>query len=428
MDFTQNERLAQITEETLIIGIDVAKHKHVARAIDDRGRDLAKRLVFTNDLTGFKQLLEWAQNLSDATNKPKLILGMEPTGHYWLNLAYHLKALGLHAVVVNPTKVKRTKELDDDSPTKNDTKDAKVIAQVIRAGRYHEPILPEGIYAELREGMKLHDMMQEDLASIKAQVHNALDRYFPEFLAVFKDWTGKAALHFLEKGYLPADIQTSSEEELMAELKQAVKRGVGIKHIRDLQRAAETSVGLTVGLRMGRQEISYLIHQYQAIQERIQSLEAQLEDLVLYVPGAEQMMGIKGVGPITVAGFFAEVGDLSNYRDPRQIIKLAGLNLQMNQSGIFKGQTTITKRGRRRLRSLLYQVARPLSIHNAGFKQLHSYYKNRPNNPLSGKQSYVALGRKLIKVFFVIGTRNCAFDETRMMRDIPQLKALQEVA
>ncbi|WP_255259758.1 IS110 family transposase [Lentibacillus sp. CBA3610] len=168
MDFTQNERLAQITEKTLIIGIDVAKKKHVARAIDDRGRDLAKRLVFENTFTGFKQLLKWAQNLADETNKSNFIFGMEPTGHYWLNLAYYLRAQELHAVVVNPMKVKRTKELDDDSPTKNDTKDAKVIAQVMRAGRYHEPILLEGIYAELREGMKLHDMMQEDCSSIQS--------------------------------------------------------------------------------------------------------------------------------------------------------------------------------------------------------------------------------------------------------------------
>jgi transposase len=64
MDFTQNERLDQITENTLIIGIDVAKHKHVARAIDDRGRDLAKRLVFSNTLRGFKELMEWANALS----------------------------------------------------------------------------------------------------------------------------------------------------------------------------------------------------------------------------------------------------------------------------------------------------------------------------------------------------------------------------
>lgn len=39
MDFTQNMRIAQINENTLIIGVDVAKKKHVARVIDDRGRD-----------------------------------------------------------------------------------------------------------------------------------------------------------------------------------------------------------------------------------------------------------------------------------------------------------------------------------------------------------------------------------------------------
>lgn len=145
MNFTQNEHLAKITEETLINGIDFAKKKHVARAIDDRGRDLAKCLVFENSLTGFKQLLERMQHLSEETNRSNLIFGMELTGHYWLNLAYHLKALELHTVVVDPIKVKRTKELDGDSPTKNDTTDAKVIAQIMRAGCYHEPILPEAI-------------------------------------------------------------------------------------------------------------------------------------------------------------------------------------------------------------------------------------------------------------------------------------------
>jgi len=45
-------------------------------------------------------------------------------------------------------KVKYSKEPDDDSSTKNDTKDTKVIVQVIRDGRYHEPILPEDVYVE----------------------------------------------------------------------------------------------------------------------------------------------------------------------------------------------------------------------------------------------------------------------------------------
>lgn len=428
MDFTQNQRLAQMNDRTLIIGVDVAKHKHVARVVDDRGRDLAKRLVFANTMPGFSELLSWARDLSEDHDRPDIVIGMEPTGHYWLNLAYHLKARGIHTVVVNPMKVKRFKEMDDDSPTKNDTKDAKVIAQIVRDGRFHEPTLPEDVYAELREGMKVYDIMQEDLSSIKAQMQNALDRYFPEFLQVFKDWTGKAALHLLEKGFLPEDIRQASEEALLAEVKTAARRAIGIKRIQALKQAAETSVGLTVGLRMAREEFRYLINQYKRIEERLVALEAQLEELVLHIPGADQMTAIKGVSALTVAGFFAEVGDLANYRDPRQIIKLAGLNLKLNQSGTFKGQTTITKRGRKRLRSLLFQVARPLALHNEAFRKLHEHYRYRATNPLTGKQSFIALSRKLVKIFYVLGTRECAFSETRMIRDIPGISGLQEAA
>jgi len=428
MDFTQNNRLAQINEQTLIIGIDIAKHKHVARAIDDRGIDLAKRLVFSNTLEGFKQLENWIQQLAEKTQRTNWLIGMEPTGHYWLNLAYYLKLQGEAPVVVNPMKVKRSKEMDDDSPTKNDTKDAKVIAQVIRNGRYHEPTLPEGVFAELREGMKLHDMIQEDISSIKAQMHNALDRYFPEFFSVYKSWTGKTALYLLGNGYLPEDINKKTEEELLHELKTNVYKCIGISKVREIKQAAESSVGMTVGLHMARQELGFLTDQFYALQERLEALEAQLEKLVLSVPGTDRMIAIKGIDTMTVVGFFAEVGDLSNYRAPDQIIKLAGLNLRMNQSGNFKGKTTITKRGRRRLRSVLYQVARPLAVHNEGFKALYSYYRKRSENSLTGKQSYIALCRKLIKILFVIGTRNCSFSESRMIQDIPHLTNVQKAA
>ncbi len=153
-------------------------------------------------------------------------------------------------------------------------------------------------------------------------------------------------MHLLENGYLPEDIQKKTEEALLREVKQSAKRAIGIKRMRQLKQAASSSVGLTVGLRMARQEIRYLIDQYRVLQERLEALETQLENLVLHVPGADRMIAMKGISAITVAGFFAEVGDLSNYRDPRQIIKLAGLNLKMNQSGLFKGKTMITKRGR----------------------------------------------------------------------------------
>lgn len=428
MDFTQNQRIMQITENTLIIGVDIAKRKHVARAVDDRGRDLVKRLVFENTLLGFKDLISWIETLKNMEQRSDVIIGMEPTGHYWLNLAYYLKEQRFKVVVVNPSKVKRSKELDDDSPTKNDTKDAKVIAQLIKDGRFNEPTLPEELFAELREGMKLHDIIQEDLSSIKAQMHNALDRYFPEFLTVFKDWTGLSALYLITQGYLPDDIINTSEDVLLEDVNRVTKRSIGIKRIRALKLAAENSVGLRVGLKMARHEIAYLIDQYKRLTERLSLLEEELTALATGIPGAKEMADIKGISMMTVVAFFAEVGDLTQYRDPRQIIKLAGLNLKMNQSGLHKGRTSITKRGRKRLRSLLYQVAIPLSKHNPAFSQLHTYYRTRASNQLTGKQSFVALSRKLIKVLYVIGTRKCAFDSHRMIQDIPSLQVTQETA
>ncbi|SEA63116.1 Transposase [Thalassobacillus cyri] len=428
MDFTQNERLSQISGQTLIVGVDIAKKKHVARAIDDRGIDLAKRLVFNNSLEGFQALYRWAIALAGKTNRSHIMIGTEPTGHYWLNLAYYLKNQGLTPLVVNPMKVKRSKELDDDSPTKNDTKDAKVIAQVIRHGRYHEPTLPEGVYAELREGMKLYDIIQEDLSSIKAQVHNFLDRYFPEFGQVFKDWTKKTAFYFLKQGYLPGDLNQKGEEKLLYELKTNVYKGTPRSKVQAIKEMATSSVGMTTGLSMARQELRYLTDQYERIQECLEELEEKTEELVLQIPGAQLMIAIKGVGPMGVAGFFAEVGNLNNYRDPRQIIKLAGLNLMMNQSGKFKGQTTLTKRGRRRLRAILYNMARPLVQNNSFFQVLYNYLTNRSINPLAGKQAYIAIGRKLIKIFFMMGKRNCPFEGERMLQDIPHFSDRHEAA
>jgi hypothetical protein len=42
MHSTQNERINQMTSSTLIVGVDIAKFKHVARAQDYRGVEFGK--------------------------------------------------------------------------------------------------------------------------------------------------------------------------------------------------------------------------------------------------------------------------------------------------------------------------------------------------------------------------------------------------
>ncbi|KLU62259.1 transposase [Peptococcaceae bacterium CEB3] len=255
MNYTQRRRIEQITEKTLIVGADVAKHKHVARAEDFRGIELGWHLIFENTHKGFTALLAWVDGLKQANGKTDVIFGMEPTGHYWLPLAQFLREAGIKVVVVNPMHVKKSKELYDNSPTKNDVKDARVIAQLVKDGRYSEPIFLTAEYAESRVAMVQRDRVNANLNKVKNQVHNWLDRYFPEYLTVFKKWEGKASLLTLEHFPLPQDVSAKGVTEIVAQWKIEVKRVVGVKRASLLVETAKTSVGLTQGLTMAREEL-----------------------------------------------------------------------------------------------------------------------------------------------------------------------------
>ena len=421
MNYNQNHKITQITSETLIVGVDIAKHNHVARAQDFRGLELGKTCFFENTKAGFHSFLDWINQLVKVCKLNKVIVGMEPTGHYWLNLAHLLKENNIKFVSVNPLHVKRSKELDDNSPTKNDVKDAKVIAQLVKDGRYAEPTIPQGIYAELRVAKKLRDLLNVDLQAVQGQVHNWLDRYFPEFLTVFKSWEGKAAIHFLKLEALPYELVKYTDEELLLSLRQVVKRSIGLKKIRALKEAANLSIGIRQGAAMAKLELRALLGKYDFIQMKFEEIDHQLDQLLDHIPGVTQMLEVSGIGRDTVAGFFAEVGDLRDYQHPRQIVKLAGLSLKENTSGKHKGQTKITKRGRKKLRALLFRAAMILVAKNKAFKALHIYYTTRSHNPLKKMQSLIALCNKLIRILFSIGKKQFTFQEDKMLKDIPHM-------
>lgn len=425
MNYTQNNKIKQITPSTLIIGIDIAKEKHVARAQDDRGIEFGKRLFFDNRIEGFELLLDWVSRHQKENNKTHVIFGVEPTGHYWINLAYYLAIKKYDFVLVNPMHVKKSKELDDNSPTKNDTKDARVIAQLIKDGRYSVPNLLEGIYAELREGVKLRDQLVKQLMIVEGRIQNNVQRYFPEFFDVFSDWKGKASLCTLRHFPFPSEIVHLKAEEILASWKTTVKRGVGMKRAMKLLNTAKKSIGITIGLRFARREIHSLLDQYELYRSQIDELDQELQVLVEDVPGAKEMIQIPGLGATTVAVFFAEVGDVRNYSHPQQLVNLAGLSLKEDSSGKHKGQSRISKRGRKRLRRALYLAVRPMVRHNPTFKALHNHYISRTERPLKRQQSLIALCCKLLRVLFVIGQKQCEFDGSKLLQGLPQVNELQ---
>jgi len=423
----QNQRITQINESTLVVGADIAKKVHVARAVDYRGIELGKECTFHNDASGLTMLVTWMEELKQAHDKTEIVFGIEPTGHYWFPLAAYLKERGFKIVVVNPYHVNKSKELEDNSQTKSDYKDAKVIANLIRNGKYAEPNLLTKEYADLRVIMNLREKLTVSFTQVKIRIGNWLDRYFPEYTSVYKEWESKTSLITLRRFPLPIDIVAKGPEAILACWKTEVKRGVGIKRATDLVATASTSIGLTEGTEAARIELAVLLQQYDLFSEQIETTMAKAEQILERIPGTAQMLTVPGVGVTTIAGFLSEVGDIRNYDHGQQIIRLAGLNLTENSSGSRKGKTGISKRGRSRLRALLFRTMMGMVSRNPEFKALHHYYTTRNQNPLKKKQSIVALCGKLIRILFTLGTKLKEYNVKDVIGPVRQSQ-MQEVA
>ena len=117
--FEKNDKLSFISEEMLIVGCDIGSETHYIRAIDTRGRELSKgAFEFSNSSEGFASAKAWVLKLAAKNDKKQIVLGLEPTGHYWFALAAWMISNGISVVQVNPYAVKQSKEIEDNSQLK----------------------------------------------------------------------------------------------------------------------------------------------------------------------------------------------------------------------------------------------------------------------------------------------------------------------
>jgi transposase len=418
MNLTQDAKICQVTEKTIVIGVDIASELHFARAFDWRGVELGKVCSFENSAEGFRSFTDWITNLTEKTRKDHIMIGAEPTGHYWFSLGVYLRDNGIKLVLVNPYHVKQSKELDDNHPGKSDRKDPKTIAKLVIDGRYNEPYIPEGVYAELRVVMNSRWRILREITAIKNQIQRWLKIYFPEHKTVFGSFDCVSSMAIMRIAPLPSDLIALGADGINAVWRKAKLRAVGLKRATRLYAAASDSIGCVDGSTAARMDIWLLLDDYEAKLQQYNAVMAIVEELCSQLPEVAELLKIKGVGLVTVAGFLAEVGDLRRFDSPRQIQKLAGLAIKENSSGKHKGQTSISKRGRAKLRAILFRAAISLAATNPEFRDIHSYYTTRANNPLKKKQSIIAMSCKLIRVFHTIVVKGRVYDPVKLLADI----------
>ena len=426
--FDKNAKLSFISDDMLILGCDVGSETHYLRAIDTRGRELSKSAFpFSNNSEGFQAAKEWAVKIAAEHDKKQIVLGLEPTGHYWFCLATWMVSNGISVVQVNPYAVKQTKELEDNSQLKDDTKDPKLIANLVKDGNFGMPYLPEKLYAELRRLSMFRDQLSEDRIRAINRMHRELKIYFPEYKDALGKVEGSFSLELLKQAPFPTDLTALGKDGIREIWHNAKLRGRGYSRSEEILDYAKSSVGIKDGMDAGRTAVKWFVGQIQALDAELAMIEEQINQKCQEIPHAGNILEISGIGENTLSGILAEMGDISRFDDVKEIQKLSGLGLVACSSGKHKGETKISHRGRKRLRYWLFQAAKSVVAHAEEFRELHIYYTTRPENPLKKMQSLIVIACKLLRIIYTILKTGAIYDPKKMLMDIRRQEK-QEVA
>ena len=191
------------SKKKLVVGIDVAKEKHYA-CMDGNG---GKPFAFSNNRAGLEGLMDQirlSQKHLGFCEEDPVIVGLEPTGHYWKALGYALKReKGIELKLVNPYHTRLSKELRDNSPLKSDPKDSRLVKDLTCEGKTLGEHLLEGSYANLRRYYSMWRYLSKQVEGIGNRLEALLNEHFPEYEKCFVDLLGKTSRRILERYGFP---------------------------------------------------------------------------------------------------------------------------------------------------------------------------------------------------------------------------------
>ncbi|MEH7273924.1 IS110 family transposase [Neobacillus vireti] len=404
MQDKQNQLIERISDKHLVVGVDIAQQFHVARAVNFRGIVVGDPLTFENNEDGFTILFQWINKLKRNNNLNTAIVGMEPTGHYWINLSKWLFEQNIDVVTVNPYHVKRNKENRDNTQSKSDKKDALVIADMVKNGYYSIVRPTSESFEELRVLMSNRDVIVKRLVSSINQLNRWVDVVFPELRQVFKDVKGKGAIATLRLFPTPMELRSMQPQNVVIGWKSLMNRQPGLKKAQLLIHLAKRSVGTKQALDAYKFHLQQLLEEFDLATTQLERVEKQVTEVLKQIPYANQLLTIKGISEISLAGILGEAGDLSGFAHGNSLLRHAGLHLAEASSGKWKGQIVISKRGRSRLRRFLYLATMSLVMNNPEFKALHT--SNVKVKKIKKMKSIMKLVGKLARIFVGIAKRN----------------------
>ncbi len=388
--------------DAVLVGVDIAKHRHEV-LIAAPGKARRRRLTVLNTRAEFDRLVALL-----AEYDLPIRIAFEATGNYHRALAYHLTAAGFETKLVSSVGLARTREALYNGWDKNDPKDAQVILHMLGIGAeqfYHDPLV-QGTN-DIQELSKTHDIVSKSKTELWHRIlTHYLPLYFPEADRFHRSSRSDWFLAFLERYPSPHFISAMTRDAFVADAWAVVGRRVSKgRLLSDIYDTAVSSVGLPV--HPGSDAVAMfrmVLAEGRSLIEQRNRIEARAVELLSGHPDYRLLTTVPGIGPINALTILAEAGDLRRFGHHRQFLKFCGMDLATIRSGMFRGQTKLSKYGNARLRRTLWMAGQVAILQRANsFRDKFERYiaRDRHNADLRRK-AYTAIAAKMARTVHAI--------------------------
>ncbi|MDR5657733.1 IS110 family transposase [Halodesulfurarchaeum sp. HSR-GB] len=326
------------------LGIDVHKRDSQIAVLDESGELVAEQRLENDQF----------DDLAEAYAGSKA--AFEATGNYYSIYDTLSEQLDVHVADPRQTKAIGTAEV------KNDRLDAKLLAQLCRAGMVAESYVPPKDIRELRSLARGRKRLVEKRTDFKNEVHSLLDKYGIKY-----DWDP-----FSVKG----------REKLQSD-----------------------NLDLSP---VGRTLLDSFLAVIETLSEQIKELESIIEETAVSLEETQRLMTIPGVSFYSSVLIVGEIGEIDRFDRSAELVSYAGLDPVVRESGDSRTEGGISKEGSKPLRWILVQCA------NVAVNQVNDPYLGRFYARLKRKKNHqvaiVATARKLLVSIYHMLDRKEVYD------------------
>ena len=377
------------------VGIDIAKKTHQAAITSDDGNLIGKTFKFSNTIDGFNLLLEKLSAVT--TDLSQFEIGMEATGHYWLNLYTWLSDRNFKIHVINPLQSDALRNLYI-RKTKTDSVDSKIIADVIRIGQYSETQLADDKIISLRDLSRQRFYLVDMASDLKRKIITMMDRIFPEYQDFFSDMFGKTSVQVMKECTSPEQILEIPTEKLTQLLRKASRGRFTENKAKELKELASNSFAAMLSSDMTTLLIRQMLEQIDLLEKQISEIEKIIA--MQFAQFNTKLATIPGIGTTLGATILSEIGDINRFEKPKQLIAFAGMDPSIKQSGNFVGtESHMSKRGSPFLRRAVWLAAVVAVSHDPLFKY---HFQQKIHSGKSYSQAMGFICHKLLNTIFAI--------------------------